>query len=228
MPVLWDKLNYLVGLTKPAGYTSFANDEAVIPTSAFIIPPFVKFNLGDMYKDQPCVMTSVSLSIPQEASWELTPDGKTKNEYDFLNKTITKSNQLVGQYPDMVQVSLSFKLLEKRLPKTNNRHFGHYRKEDDPENQDIPDYGPDIKKGFNYNLIYPNPQNPEKNMTGMVDPNEEPVDPSKKGIGGDPFEGNSEGVCTTYPPSHYYLSRGNKSKKKDDAEIEDADFEVVD
>ena len=113
---MWQRLNYLVGLTKPAGYTSFANDEAVIPTSAFIIPPFVKFNLGDMYKDQPCVMTSVSLSIPQEASWELTPDGKTKNEYDFLNKTIVKSDQLVGQYPDMVQVSLSFKLLEKRLP----------------------------------------------------------------------------------------------------------------
>ena len=34
---MWQRLNYLVGLTKPAGYTSFANDEAGIPTSAFII-----------------------------------------------------------------------------------------------------------------------------------------------------------------------------------------------
>lgn len=213
---MWQRLNYLVGLTKPSGYTTSAMDEANIPTNMFVIPPFVKFNLGDMYKDQPCVLTSVALTIPQEASWELTADKRSKNKYDFLNKTVVKDKKLVGQYPDMASVSISFKLLEKRLPKTNNRHFGHHQSEDDLA---TPDTGRDFDKGFNYNLIYPNPDRPIKSNQEFDTPNEVDGDPSTQSKGSDPFEGNGSGVCSTFPPSHYYISSGNRTRK-DSSRIE--------
>ena len=65
----------------------------------------MKLNLGDMYKEQPVVMTSVALTIPPEASWELTSDVENMdNNYEYLNGTFTTEkdqNILVGHYPNM-------------------------------------------------------------------------------------------------------------------------------
>ena len=64
---------------------------------------------------------------------------------------------LVGQYAEMAQLTISLRFLEKRLPKTKNRHFGHSASEDEVDG--IIDEESDRAKGFNYNLIYPNPTN---------------------------------------------------------------------
>ena len=80
-----------------------------------------------------------------------------------MNGTFTTKKEdeiLVGQFPNMAQISISFNFLEKRLPKTNNRHFGHYISEDKPNKENLENdrYG-DPDKGFKYNLIHPNPVN---------------------------------------------------------------------
>ena len=64
---MWQRINYMVGLTKPAKYTE----------DGFIVPPMIKFNLGDIYRNQPVYIGSVDTSIPQEATWELINNDKS-------------------------------------------------------------------------------------------------------------------------------------------------------
>ena len=116
---MWQRINYMVGLTKPAKYTD----------AGFIIPPLVKFNLGDIYRNQPVIITSVSTSIPQEATWELINNEKTngdtsKSEYDFANGQIKKQNVKVARYPTMCNLSVSMTTMEKTAPETIQNHFG--------------------------------------------------------------------------------------------------------
>lgn len=60
---MWKRINYLLSLSKPAKY--FNNE--------FIVPPLVKLTIGDLYENQPIVITNMSLSIPDNATWETLP-----------------------------------------------------------------------------------------------------------------------------------------------------------
>jgi hypothetical protein len=131
---MWNRINYLVGLTRPSKYT----DQA-IPTSGsngtdmstatssgresrFIYPPMVTLTMGDLYVDQPCVLSSVSVNIPDDSLWESLRSDKYKYTY-APNKIIsidTKSRQL----PTIVDVSVNIKMLEKRLSLGSDAHFG--------------------------------------------------------------------------------------------------------
>ena len=119
---MWQRINHLCGLTKPAAYTSPGANSS----SSFIVPPMIKFNLGDIYKNQRAVITSVSVTLPNEGQWELHNNEYTagKDKYDYLNKSVKRDNVKSAKYPTEVTLSVSMKFLEKRLPKTENRHFG--------------------------------------------------------------------------------------------------------
>tara|TARA_B100001093_G_scaffold227326_1_gene217839 strand:- start:7794 stop:13142 length:5349 start_codon:yes stop_codon:yes gene_type:complete len=221
---MWQRINYLVGLTKPSGYTSDDTLLASPKNANYIIPPFLKLNLGDMYVDQPVVMTSVALTIPPEAAWELTSDKENMaQDYEYLNGTVTTNadeNIMVGQYPNMAQLSISFNFLEKRLPKTTNRHFGHYRSEDEPLNQEIEDEKGDPSKGFNYNLIHPDPANEVREEVEIEEGQDIPDEDDLNAPDPDPFQGFDNPACTTYPPSKYYRSSTNGNlKTKEDSRV---------
>jgi hypothetical protein len=146
---MWQRINYLVGLTMPAGYTSDVEENS---TSSFIIPPFVKFRLGDLYKNQPVVIKDVQTSIPAEATWELMTNDHTrnKNNYDYMNGTVVRDNVRSAQYPTMAKLSVSMTLLEKRAPQTQSRHFGDSTPENNPNTPDQ-----SIPTGdFNHQLIH--------------------------------------------------------------------------
>ena len=64
----WKRINYFCGLVKPANYTSNGSTNNF---SRFIIPPIIKFTIGDMYKNQPGIITSIGLTIPDDAAWKL-------------------------------------------------------------------------------------------------------------------------------------------------------------
>jgi hypothetical protein len=126
---MWQRINYLFGLTKPAGYTQGGSNSS----DSFIIPPMVKFNLGDIYKNQPVLITDVQINIPTEGQWELTNNEYTgnKGKYQYLNETIERGfngdeKLKVAQYPTQAELSVSMKFLEKRLPQTKNRQFGDW------------------------------------------------------------------------------------------------------
>jgi len=119
---MWKRINYLVGLTKPAKYT-----EGDGGYSNFIIPPLVKITIGDLYKEQPVVLKTVSISIPDDAIWEILPElNNEKNNWRYLNNKIewTDSGGKYAQFPTECDIQISTELLETERPRTGGRNFG--------------------------------------------------------------------------------------------------------
>jgi hypothetical protein len=58
---IWDKINYVTGLCYPATYVE-----------GFMVPPFVKLTLGNIYRDQPGYLKAVAHTIEDDQSWEVT------------------------------------------------------------------------------------------------------------------------------------------------------------
>ncbi len=117
----WKRLNYFVGLTKPANYTS-GN-----VYSRFIVPPLINFTIGDMYKNQPAVITQIGVSIPDDASWELTPE-IYKGDWTYLNDRIKYlgSSGKFAQVPTSCELTVQMNLLEKEIPHVGGCNYGDY------------------------------------------------------------------------------------------------------
>ena len=124
---MWQRINYLVGLTKPANYTK-GNQSSSNIYSKFIIPPLVKFTVGDIYKNQPGVIKSVGLNIPDNCVWEtLSEEYAEKNDWSYLNGKIQweKSTGQYAQFPRECELNLSMDLLEKERPIVGGNNFGN-------------------------------------------------------------------------------------------------------
>ena len=115
-----------MGLVKPANYTA-KNKTDLLTFSRFIIPPMVKFTIGDLYADQPGLITSIGFSVPDDAAWEtLDETYAMKNNWTYLNNIIqwTESKNKYAQLPRTVDFSVSMNLLEKEKPIVGGSHFG--------------------------------------------------------------------------------------------------------
>lgn len=111
---MWQRINYLMGLTKPANYKN-----------GFIVPPLVMLTIGDIYKNQPIVINSINMTIPDNAIWETVSESKGKFEY--LNGRL-KSNEDVtlAQFPREAEISIDANILEKEKPKVGRNNFGDF------------------------------------------------------------------------------------------------------
>lgn len=95
MKPMWQRINYLYGMGYPSQIKEVGN-------FGINIPPYVKMTVGNLYKNQPIILNSIGLTVPDEASWE-----------------IDKGLQL----PMMVELSIQTTILEKEAPRTNIPHF---------------------------------------------------------------------------------------------------------
>jgi len=59
MVTLWEKLNYLTGLT----YPSYNNNK--------MVSPWIEFTFGDMYNKVPGIIENLSYSVPDNAPYEI-------------------------------------------------------------------------------------------------------------------------------------------------------------
>lgn len=119
----WKRINYFVGLVKPSNYT----DGTVY--SRFIIPPLIEFTIGDMYKNQPAVITQIGLSVPDNATWEVLPEEMAKlNDWQYLNGRINwrDSKNKYAQFPMECEINVNMNVLEKELTHTGGSHFGDF------------------------------------------------------------------------------------------------------
>ena len=91
---LWEKLNYLAGLT----YPEFVSHDG---GGAGMVSPFCKLTIGDMYKDSPGYISGLTYTVMDESTWETT----------FL------------KLPKYVQVSCNFIYIGDRLPTMTQKHF---------------------------------------------------------------------------------------------------------
>ena len=124
---MWQRINYLVGLTKPANYTQGGQTTNNI-YSKFIIPPLVKFTIGDIYKYQPAVIKSVGMNIPDNCVWEtFSEEYAEKNDWTYLNGIIKLNNSknTYAQFPRECELNLSLDLLEKERPIVGGNNFGN-------------------------------------------------------------------------------------------------------
>ena len=85
----WERLSFLSSLTYPADYQS---------STSYIIPPFIKFTLGDMYKGKEGFIESLSYSVDDNGGWEIG-----------LNRGMENY-----KLPKKIDVSITIKFVESR------------------------------------------------------------------------------------------------------------------
>lgn len=121
---MWKRINYLVGLSRPTDYTT-APIGTPKNTSQFMYPPMVTFRMGDMYVDQPCVIKSIGVNIPEDAQWE-TQRGAGQ-DYSYLRDIGTNFSSYTSdrmyQLPTKADITINMSLLEKRRSIVDDDHF---------------------------------------------------------------------------------------------------------
>ena len=111
---MWQRINYLMGLTKPANYKN-----------GFIVPPLVMLTIGDIYNNQPIVINSINMTIPDNATWETVSESEDKFEY--LNGRLkSNDNVTLAQFPREAEISIDANILEKEKPKVGRNNFGDF------------------------------------------------------------------------------------------------------
>ena len=57
--------------------------------------------IGDLYKFQPIIITSITINIPEDASWETLNEDNSENGWSYLNGFITSPSlgKKYGQLP---------------------------------------------------------------------------------------------------------------------------------
>ena len=96
LPVLWEKLNYLVGLVYPSWAPSFGDNGGL-----GMIAPFIELTIGDMYKDTPGFLFQLSLTVQDGTTWEIDD----------------------WKLPKYIQAACSFTYIGKYLPSQMGKHY---------------------------------------------------------------------------------------------------------
>jgi hypothetical protein len=96
----WHKLNFLAGLTYPQNRSY----------EAYTTPPFIKFTIGNMYKNREGFFESLSFSIDDNTPWEIGyAPVKTGNRISRVETGFSTENY---KLPTIINVSLTIKLLD--------------------------------------------------------------------------------------------------------------------
>jgi len=116
---MWQRINYLTSLTKPANYT-------LSNAGGFMIPPMVQLTLGDFYKNHFVIIKSCNITIPDDVSWETLPESYIENWNWGPNKAFewkdSKGN--FAQFPRSADISINMSVLEKDRPKAGRALWG--------------------------------------------------------------------------------------------------------
>jgi len=137
---MWTRINYLLSLSKPSEYLD----------GSYIVPPLVQLTIGDLYKNQPMVINSLGMTIPENASWE-TMDETKGQDYDYYNRRITSKGPYVAQFPYEAEISVDCNILEKETPMVGKSNFGDYYGNGKGSSREY--FGQKIKVNPNYKKI---------------------------------------------------------------------------
>jgi hypothetical protein len=126
----WQKLNFLAGLAYPQ--TSVAQ--------VYTIPPFIKFTLGDMYRNKECFIETLSFEVDDNTPWEIglnpSPAGRDNQRIGAIAK-----NGLAKDYklPTIVNVNVNIKFIETQGSVVGKRLYAYDR--NNPNGSNESDYG---------------------------------------------------------------------------------------
>ena len=97
IPIIQEKMNYLVGLGYPTFKPMFDGDDEGRPVS-----PYIYLTIGDLFNNTPGYFSSITLTMEENATWELD-EGL--------------------QIPMFFNVSVEFQYIGRYLPTTLSKHY---------------------------------------------------------------------------------------------------------
>ena len=100
LPVLWEKLNYLVGMCYPNWVDAPKPDSGFKPVT--MLSPMMELTIGDMYRTTPGYLSGVTLTVQDGSTWEFEEN---------------------LQLPHNIQVDVEFQYIGKYLPNAKGKHF---------------------------------------------------------------------------------------------------------
>ena len=97
IPIIQEKMSYLMGLGYPSFKSQFTGD-----TEARPVAPFISLTIGDLYRDTPGYFSGITVTIGENATWEL--------DEGF-------------QIPMYFDVACEFVYIGRYLPQTLGKHY---------------------------------------------------------------------------------------------------------
>ena len=91
---LWEKMNYLAGLTYPSWAPAAGG-------GAGMVAPFCKLTIGDMFKDTPGYISGLTYTVQDTGTWETT----------------------FAKLPKYIQAQCTFVYIGKRLPSSTQKQY---------------------------------------------------------------------------------------------------------
>lgn len=122
---VWKKLDFLGKLTMPQGFKGAAGA---------VVPPIIKFTLGDLYVAKPAIVETLSFAINQDSPWEIGLNEKILNGTQmlpipniggytaFVDSTLTSANH---KLPMIMDIDVSLKFLESRQSIESSNLYGY-------------------------------------------------------------------------------------------------------
>ena len=124
----WQRINYIMTSYKPSNYTKAAGYVASGNNAydRFMVPPMFMLTLGDLYKDQPILIQSVTLTVPDDAAWETyNEENVGAGNWGYMANLISAPKAKFGQVPREIELGFTTILLEKERAVVGGANFGH-------------------------------------------------------------------------------------------------------
>lgn len=117
----WKRLNFLTSMVYPVRY---------VPGGNAVVPPFIYFTLGDMYRNREGFIESLSYTYDDESPWQITDKEptvmrKSLSTLGILNtspNTDTEVDMKNYKLPMVIDVSITIKILDTRS-NTSKKQF---------------------------------------------------------------------------------------------------------
>ena len=151
----WQRINYMMTSYKPANYTRRASATGGdLVYDRFMVPPMFMFTLGDVYRDQPILIQSVAMTIPEGAAWETYNQENQGNTWAYMANTIkAAAGTKFGQVPREIQLAFTAILLEKERAVVGGANFGHAPRTEDFNNFNYDTALPESFNAWNVNYV---------------------------------------------------------------------------
>jgi len=130
----WQRVNYMMTSYKPSNYTKKQLTGGELMYDRFMVPPMFMLTIGDLYRDQPILIQSMVMTVPDDAIWETFNQENEPAGWSYMANTIKATGVKYGQVPREVELGVTAILLEKERAVVGGANFGHAPRTEDFNN----------------------------------------------------------------------------------------------
>ena len=109
--IMWQKIDFLTSLTYPISYNG---------DPGYIVPPFLRFTMGNLYKNKECFISSLSYTMDDVGGWEIGTPILGDSKIDVFGQEVNLNEY---KLPRLVSVSITLTFIESR-GNTSGQKYG--------------------------------------------------------------------------------------------------------